>query len=57
MSSTDEDAPAHRARETIKDLKAGTVPRSIVRDLGEAVKEATRNSGVGDAIGKGWPSR
>lgn len=48
----DEDAPANRARETIKDLKAGTVPQSIVRDLGDAVKQATRDSGVGRAIGQ-----
>ena len=46
-----EDAPANRARETIKDLKQGTVPQSIVRDLGDAVRQATRDSGVGRAIG------
>lgn len=48
----DEDAPANRARETIKDLKAGTVPQSIVRDIGDAVKQATRDGGVGRAIGQ-----
>ena len=52
IAAVDEDAPANRARETIKDLKAGTVPQSIVKDLGEAVKQATRDSGVGHAIGR-----
>jgi len=50
--AVDEDAPSNRARETIKDLKAGTVPQSIVRDLGDAVKQATRDGGVGRAIGQ-----
>lgn len=48
----DSHGPTDRARETIQDLKAGRVPRQVVRDLGEAVREADRNHGVGDAIGR-----
>ena len=50
----DEDStssPTHRATEVIKDLKAGRVPQSVVRDLGDAVGQATRDSNVGRALG------
>lgn len=53
LSVDNEDAPVERARGTIKDLKDGKLPSTIVRDLGEAVKQATRDSGVGDAISRG----
>ena len=49
-----ENKPVERAREVITDLKAGRIPRSVVKDLGDAVAESTRNSGVGDAIGRNW---
>ena len=51
---SDEDStntPTHRATEVIKDLKAGRVPQTVVRDLGEAVGQATRDHGVGRALG------
>ncbi len=51
-AAVDENAPVERAKETIKDLKDGKLPHSVVRDLGDAVSQATRDIGVGRAIGR-----
>lgn len=48
----DENRPVENARQTITDLKAGRIPQTVVKDLGEAVNQATRNSAAGSAIGK-----
>lgn len=48
----DSNSPIGRARQTIRDLKEGEVPQSIVRDLGEAVREATRNHELSKALRK-----
>jgi hypothetical protein len=52
IASTDEEAPVNNARQTITDLKAGKIPQTVVRDLGDAVKQATRDSAVGGSIGR-----
>lgn len=51
-STPSEDAPVNNARQTITDLKAGRIPQTVVRDLGDAVSEATRNHDTGRAIGR-----
>jgi hypothetical protein len=49
-----ENKPVERAREVITDLKSGRIPRSVVRDLGEAVNHASRDQSAADAIGRNW---
>ena len=44
-------SPVGKARDTIQNLRAGVIPRQLVRDLGDAVERAKQDLAVGGMKG------